>query len=101
MTPRSSWEDIAPLPSWQKYIEEILNKKYGPNASQEKVLPNSHPGRKKIEPNIWPTAILTKNILKQKILPNCRPSTTIFETNWTEMWPLCYVGKRQRSRRRL
>ena len=38
----------------------MLNKKYGPIAIQEKTLPPSHPGKKKIEPKILPTAILTK-----------------------------------------
>ena len=93
MTPRSSWEDIAPLPSWQKYIEEILNKKYGPIAIQEKTLPPSHPGKKKDRTkniaHCYPdkkfetknkkyylTAVLSKIYLKY-IGQNCGPSAML------------------------
>ena len=41
-----------------------MNKKYGLVAIHEKILPHSHPGRKKIEPKILPTAILTKKYIE-------------------------------------
>ena len=87
MTPRSSWEDIAPLPSWQKYIEEILNKKYGLVAIHEKILPHSHPGRKKIEPKILPTAILAKKYIETIKNKN------IFRIYWTKCGPSAMLTK--------
>ena len=64
MTPRSSWEDIAPLPSWQKYIEEILNKKYGTIAIQEKILPYSHPSEKRLNRKYCPLLFWQKKYIE-------------------------------------
>ena len=64
-----------------------MNKKYGLVAIHEKILPHSHPGRKKIEPKILPTAILAKKYIETIKNKN------IFRIYWTKCGPSAMLTK--------